>query len=82
VSPRVFESDYLCLGPKAAGIWFTSFDEAQHVHSTAEYVPWHLIHVAIDPGVHTGVIWFQVRPRLDGQGYKVNVFADYFAEGL
>ena len=38
--------------------------------------------MAIDPGVHTGAVWFQVRPRLDGQGHQVNVFADYFAEGL
>ena len=25
VSQRVFESDYLCLRPKAAGVWFTMF---------------------------------------------------------
>ena len=48
----------------------------------AEYDPWYPVHLSIDPGVHTGAVWFQVRPRLDGQGYKVNVFADYFAEGL
>ena len=82
VSPRVFESDYLCLRPKAAGIWFATFDQAQHVRPAAEYDPSCPIHLAIDPGVHTGAVWFQVRPRLDGQGHKVNVFADYFAEGL
>jgi hypothetical protein len=82
VSPRVFESDYLCLRPKAAGVWFTTFDETQNIQSTAEYDPWYPVHLSIDPGVHTGAVWFQVRPRLDGQGYKVNVFADYFAEGL
>ena len=48
----------------------------------AEYHPSYPVHLAIDPGVHTGAVWFQVRPRLDGQGHKVNVFADYFAEGL
>ena len=31
VSLRVFESDYLCLRPRAAGVWFTMFDEASHV---------------------------------------------------
>ena len=82
VSQRVFESDYLCLRPKAAGVWFTTFDESQNIKPTAEYDPWYPVHLSIDPGVHTGAVWFQVRPRLDGQGHKVNVFADYFAEGL
>ena len=58
------------------------FDEPQHVRPTAEYDPHCPVHLAIDPGVHTGAVWFQVRPRLDGQGHRVNVFADYFAEGL
>jgi hypothetical protein len=82
VSPRVFESDYLCLRPKAAGVWFTSFDEARQVKAGAEYNPAYPIHLAIDPGVHTGAVWFQLRPRFDGQGHTANVFADYFAEGL
>jgi hypothetical protein len=82
VSQRVFESDYLCLRPRASGLWFTVFDESQHVRPAAEYDPHCPIHLAIDPGVHTGAVWFQVRPRLDGQGHKINVFADYFAEGL
>jgi hypothetical protein len=82
VSQRVFESDYLSLRPKASGIWFTAFDEARHVKPTAEYDPHCPVHVAIDPGVHTGAVWLQVRPRVDGRGSRVNVFADYFAEGL
>ncbi len=82
VSRRVFESDYLCLRPKAAGTWFTTFDDALHVSPAAEYDPWHPIHLSIDSGVHTGAVWFQVRPRADGHGHKVSVFADYFAEGL
>ena len=82
VSQRVFESDYLCLRPRAAGVWFTIFDEAQHVRPAAEYDPHCPVHLAIDPGVHTGAVWFQVRPRIDGQGHRINVFADYFAEGL
>ena len=81
VSERVFESDYLCLRPKAAGVWFTTFDESVHVTEDAEYESFRPIHVAVDSGVHTGAVWFQVRPRYD-DGYSVNVFADYFAEGL
>ncbi len=81
VSLRVFESDYLCLRPRAAGIWFTAFDEPSHVTPTADYNPGLAVHLAVDPGVHTGAIWFQIRQRLDGRGHVVNVFADYFAEG-
>jgi hypothetical protein len=82
VSQRVFESDYLCSRPKVAGVWYTCFDEYHHIRPGAEFDPSYPVHLAIDPGVHTGAIWFQVRPRIDGQGHKINVFADYFAEGL
>ncbi len=53
VSSRVFESDYLCLRPWAAGIWFATFNQAQHVRPASEYDPSCCIHLAIDPGVHT-----------------------------
>lgn len=82
VSRRVFESDYLCMRPKAAGVWFTMFDEPRHVAPAAEYDPARPVHLAIDPGVHTGAVWFQTRQRLDGKGFVVNVFADYFAESV
>ena len=82
VSVRVFESDYLCLRPKAAGVWFTMFDEQLHVTESAGFDSRLPVHVAVDPGVHTGAVWFQVRSRHDGRGNKVNVFADYFAEGV
>jgi hypothetical protein len=82
VSLRVFESDYLCLRPKAAGVWYSMFVETSHVNEAAEFNPGRPVHVAIDPGVHTGGVWFQTVPRLDGRGHRVNVFADYFAEGL
>ncbi len=82
VSLRVFESDYLCLRPSAAGIWFTVFDEPSHVNTNSEYNPGLPVHLAIDPGVHTGAIWFQHRQRLDGRGHVVTIFADYFAEGI
>jgi hypothetical protein len=78
VSLRVFESDYLCLRPKAAGLWFTMFDESVHVTSDAEFNYIWPTHLSIDPGVETGAVWFQTRPRRDGNGIKVTVFADYY----
>src|SRR5262249_27649994 len=82
VSLRVFESDYLCLRPTAAGVWFSMFDETGHVSEAAEFNPGWPAHLAIDPGVHTGAVWFQAVPRVDGRGHRIIVFADYFAEGL
>ncbi len=81
VSGRVFESDFLCLRPKASGVWFTVFNEQVHVSELAEYNPRLPAHVAIDPGVRTGAVWFQTGTRADGAGIQVNVFADYYAEG-
>lgn len=77
VSRRVFESDYLCLRPKAAGIWFTAFDESIHVRPTAEYRRDLDVHVAIDPGVETGAIWLQVQRQPNG-GMSVNVFGEHY----
>jgi hypothetical protein len=82
VSARVFASDYLCLGPKAAGVWFTMFDEKAHVTPNAEFHPHFPVHLSVDSGVYTGAVWFQVRPRFDGRGVRVTVFADYLCEGL
>jgi hypothetical protein len=82
VSLRVFESDYLCLRPRAAGVWFSMFEESAHVSESAAYNPGWPAHLAIDPGVHTGAVWFQAVPRVDGRGHRIIVFADYFAEGL
>jgi hypothetical protein len=82
VSARVFASDYLCLGPKAGGVWFTMFDEQLHVTVKAEFHPHFPVHISIDSGVYTGAVWFQIRPRLNGKGVEVTVFADYLSEGL
>jgi hypothetical protein len=82
VSARVFASDYLCLGPKAGGVWFTMFDEKVHVTPAAEFHPHFPVHLSVDSGVYTGAVWFQVRPRFDGRGVRVTVFADYLSEGL
>lgn len=84
VSRRVLEADYLCSGPRPDGIWFTDFDEAIHKTEDAEYQPDLPVHTALDTGVRTGCVWFQVRRGVrnglpDGE---VNFFADYYAEHL
>jgi hypothetical protein len=93
VSARVFASDYLCQGPRAAGSWFSRFDPAGNVSTAAEFNPSLPYHIAVDSGVFTGAVCFQMRsarpagdgPREDrGQAITnahVNVFADYLAEG-
>lgn len=79
-SARTFEADYLCLGPRADGLWFPAFDPARHVRESAEYDPAWPVHLAIDSGVFTGAVFFQVRES--GEAPVVTVFADYLAEGL
>ena len=62
------------------GIWFDTFDVDVHVSaSRAEFDPRLKTYVAIDSGVWTGAVWFQVReyPRT-----LINVFDDYLSEGL
>lgn len=76
---RTFESDYLCRGPRADGLWFPAFDAARHVSAGAEHEPGLPVHLAIDSGVFTGAVFFQVRR---GVGDEVRVFADYLSEGL
>lgn len=80
VSDRVMESDYLCLRPRAAGTWFPMFNEALHVKDSAEYDPHRPVHLAIDPGVHTGAVWFQVHKNPHTKHITANVFADYYHE--
>ena len=86
VSARVFASDYLCQGPRAHGIWFTQYDEAVNLAAEAEFDPAVPVHIAVDSGVFTGAVFFQVKSRLPGSGssgrgeQQVNVFADYLAE--
>jgi hypothetical protein len=54
------------------------FDEPTHVTMAAEYDRRFQTHVSIDPGVETGAVWFQVRPRLDRNGMQVNVFGEFY----
>ncbi|MDB5350773.1 MAG: hypothetical protein JWN86_2020 [Planctomycetota bacterium] len=82
-SARTFEADYLCRGPKADGLWFPAFRIETHVDARAEYDPALPVHVAIDSGVFTGVVFFQVArvAITEGAVDEVRVFADHLAEG-
>lgn len=79
VSLRVFEADYMCSGPKADGLWFPQFDLAKHVTDHAEYDPAFDVHLAIDTGVHTGAVIYQVRPDAKGGLHHYTFFADYYS---
>ena len=81
VSARVFGADYLCKGPKPDGLWFKGFDPALHVSEAAEFDPSLEVHLAVDSGLRTGAVWFQVRESRDGS-HRVSVFADYYADDL
>jgi hypothetical protein len=81
VSLRAFEADYLSLGPKADGLWFKDFDVARHVSETAEFDPRLPVHLAVDSGVFTGAVLYQLRP-VPGGLHRVTVFADYLTEGV
>ncbi len=83
VSARTFESDYLCKGPKADGLWFPDFSTETHVSESADCDPNAPVYVAIDSGVFTGAVYFQVTrdAREPGVKDRVNVFADYLMEG-
>ncbi len=80
-SARTFQAEYLCLGPKADGLWFPDFAPEVHVSMNAEYNPAWPVHLALDSGVFTGAVFFQVlRPA--GATEEIHVFADYLAESL
>jgi hypothetical protein len=76
VSLRTFEADYLCSGPKADGLWFPQFDPVGNVSEAAEYNPALPVVLAIDPGVHTGAVWLQIRETPTGP--VATVFADFY----
>lgn len=84
-SERIFAADYLCKGPQADGLWFRNWSNA-NVDDKAEFDPALPVHLAIDSGVRTGAVWFQVKESFDWQTklvlHDVNVFADYYADGL
>jgi hypothetical protein len=83
-SARVFESDYLCKGPRSDGLWFPRFQDEKHVALRAEYDHSLPVHISIDSGVFTGAVFFQVAKELTSTGTTedIRVFADYLAENL
>ncbi len=83
ISLRTFEADYLCSGPKADGIWFPGFSTQTHVSPTAEYDPAWQVHLAVDSGVFTGAVFFQIIPsRGPADAEEIHVFADYLRENV
>jgi hypothetical protein len=62
------------------GQWFETFGDA-HVSPQADYRPSLPVHLAVDCGVHTAAVWFQV-DRADPTEPKISVFGDYYAFGL
>jgi phage terminase large subunit len=66
----------LGLWAAGSGQWFDSFGEA-HVTERADFDRSWPVHLAVDSGVHTGAVWFQVKG--DAGNESVNVFGDYYA---
>ncbi len=62
------------------GIWFDNFDAHVHVTEKAEYDPRLRVYLAIDTGVYTGAVWFQVHEH--GLDRSITVFGDYLTEGI
>ena len=81
MSERAFESDFLCMRPRAMGAWFSEFRRELHVKPSAEHDRGRTFHLAIDPGLHTAAVWFQVQHSYDGMPLMVTAFGDYYAEG-
>jgi hypothetical protein len=81
-SERTFEADFLCYGPKTDGLWFSEFDPTVHVGPRGEYDAYLPVHVAVDSGVFTGAVFFQVAHLAvpGGITQEIRVFADYLSE--
>ena len=58
------------------GAWFDGFD-AKHVTIAAEYDPRRPVYLAVDSGVHTGAVFFQVNRW--GAEPTATVFGDFYA---
>ena len=80
---RTFDADYLCKLSSPEAAWFPDFQTETHVSEAAEYRPGAEVHLAVDSGVFTGAVFFQVVSEKGDDGKKVeevHVFADYLAE--
>ena len=94
VSQKIFEADYLCMGPRADGLWFNEFQRGLHVHEKAEFNPSLPVHMGLDSGVYTGAVLFQVQwHKIQSQNPitpsiktefnvpDIHVFAEFLSEG-
>lgn len=75
VSRRVFEADYLCLGPRADGLWFGEFNRHLHVSQQADFKVAVPVHLGLDSGVFTGgvlyqIVWKQAEKMDQPHGYQ------------
>ena len=63
------------------GLWFKGLDEGRTFTEAADYDPASPTVLAVDSGVFTGAVAFQVR-RPHDKTIHVSVFYDYLSEGL
>ncbi|MFM7130914.1 MAG: hypothetical protein ACKO0V_16310 [bacterium] len=95
VSRRVFEADYLCMGPKSDGRWFTEFQKENIVSAKAEFNPSLPVHLTLDSGVVTGALLFQIEWKNESHNERlihsgrpsrqipeVHVFGELLTDGL
>jgi len=78
VSASVFGADYLCAGPRSEGLWFPNTPPQMVDAQAGEYDPALPVYLAIDSGVFTSCVWFQVADS----GPMIRVFGDYLSEGI
>jgi len=62
------------------GQWFEQFTEANVNADKARFDPAYKVHLAVDSGVHTGAVWFQLKPG--PLGPVVTVFGDFYSFNL
>lgn len=81
---RIFDADYLCRPSTGEAAWFPKFQVASHVSEEAEFIHGRDVHLAVDTGVFTGAVIFQVISKVERGGPVdvIHVFADYLTEGL
>ena len=81
---RVFEADYLCKLSSSEAAWFPMFNPEKHVSPAAEHQLGVDVHLAVDSGVFTGAVFFQIGKATTATGGSVDqvrVFADFLSEG-
>jgi hypothetical protein len=68
---------FLGIWAVGEGSWFGQFDPESMVTTTAEFDTRWPVHLAVDTGVHTGAVFYQIRG--EGDNLTVAVFADYYS---